>query len=80
MTREDATRILNFWEAFDRVIPLPNSWMQTAEICVTLERLIASQFSTNGQKYEIRGIEQFMPPQWVAPAELKRVPVATSSK
>jgi hypothetical protein len=80
MTREDATRILNFWEAFDRVIPMADPWMQTAEICTVLERIIAGLFSANGQRYEIRGKEQFMPPQWVAPVEGKRVPVATSSK
>lgn len=75
MTRPEARRILNFWEAVETVWPLPDPWAQTAMVCHQLSKGHALQMATVGQDYEVLPPEHFMPPRFkrtgppVAPAQ-----------
>jgi hypothetical protein len=62
-------RVLDFWEAVDRVDPLPDSWRQTAKLCSVTDQLISVELARGGGEWEPRSAEDFMPPQWTRPPE-----------
>lgn len=64
MTSDEARRILNFWEALDRVDPLPDPWRESAMVCYQIEKVVAAQYASAGAKYEMTKYEDFMPPQY----------------
>lgn len=61
MIGEDATRILDFWEAIETVYPLPDTWAQTSLICHQLSKGQTVQMATKGQSWKTEPIEAFMP-------------------
>lgn len=78
LTTDDAKRILDWWEAFDRINPLPNEWMQTSLICHELARTQATVMASQGAKIgkdDVRTWESFMPPRWRPPPKPKEIPV-----
>lgn len=69
LTTDDAGRILDWWEAYDRINPLPDSWVQTASLCERVERLGYMVQAFAGAKVshdDIRSWQSFMPPRFVA--------------
>lgn len=78
MTRPDARRILNFWEAVDTVWPLPDPWTQSAMICSELSKGQSLQWAELGQKVPSETFETFMPPRY-KPADKPTPVVPTQS-
>jgi hypothetical protein len=75
LTGEDAKRILDWWEAYDRVEPLPEPWLQTAVVCHELAKTQATIMASQGAKIketDIRTWQSFMPPRWRPPPKKKR--------
>ena len=69
LTREESTRILDWWEAYERVNPLPDSWVQTATICRSIAELRASVMATVGvttKAEDIASWQSFMPERYRA--------------
>lgn len=61
------SRVIDFWDAIDRVDPLPDPWMQNAQVCMQLDRIAMLQVANAGGEYELRELADFMPPQWLPP-------------
>jgi hypothetical protein len=59
--------VLDFWDAIDRVDPLPDTWMQNAQICTQLDRIASLMSAQGGVEYELSELADFMPPQWLPP-------------
>lgn len=68
---ETPARVLDYWEAFDRVEPIGDQWLQTAQICEMLSRGHTVAMAAVGQKLEPKTIEDLMPARWVAPKTRK---------
>jgi hypothetical protein len=79
MTRPEARRILNFWEAVDSVWPLPDPWTQSAMVCSELSKVQALQWAEIGQKVPSESYEKFMPPRY-KPAAKPSLPPVQSAK
>lgn len=79
MTRPDARRILNFWEAVDSVWPLPDPWTQSAMLCSELSKGQSLQWSQLGQKVPAEGYESFMPQRYKPAKKISSVPPAQSA-
>jgi hypothetical protein len=60
-------RILDFWEAYDRIEPLPDTWAQSAQVCTQLEKIATYILATNGQEYTPTPYKDFMPARWEEP-------------
>lgn len=67
MHEPNVGRILDFWEAYDRVHALPDPWYETATICQTLSMLISVQAAGTGGEMPLQPQRDFMPPRWVPP-------------
>jgi hypothetical protein len=77
MTRENVSRILDFWEAYDRVHALPDPWHQTAQICQQLSIGNSIQLKRDGDGSEVDSWKSFMPPRWVPPVVRPKFKVQT---
>lgn len=76
LVTDDAKRILDWWEAFDRINPLPNAWMQTAMVCHELSRTQATVLASQGAKIgsdDVREWQSYMPPRWRPPPKRKPI-------
>jgi hypothetical protein len=80
MTHPNVGRILDFWEAYDRVNALPDSWHETATICQQLALMVASQAASAGIETELQPYKDFMPPRWVPPPARTKERVVTDDE
>jgi hypothetical protein len=71
MVTPDASRILDFWEAFDRIEPIGGRWKQAAMIAHEVSINHAVTMATVGGKLDPKPIEDFMPPQYRPPKKAK---------
>ena len=77
MTRPNVSRILDFWEAYDRVHALPDPWQQTAQICQQISLGNSIQLKQIGGGTEVDNWKSFMPARWVPPVERPKFKVQT---
>lgn len=67
LVRDDAKRILDWWEAFDRINPLPDPWVQTATSCFEMASIQRVLLAVNGVKTddsEVPSWQDWMPPRY----------------
>lgn len=73
-----AKEILDFWEAFDKVDPVGEEWMQTATMCQELSLMRSSILATHGGKLEPRKYTEFLPARHIdsppPPVDTKDLP------
>ena len=60
-------RVLDFWQAYDRLEPIGDSWMQSAMICQQLSTGHGYQLASVGVKHEPKSFTDFMPSQYRKP-------------
>lgn len=65
-------RVLDFWDAYDRIDPIPSPWFQTATVCQQLEFLMMATSASAGHKHTPRKFEDFLPPYFLAPKTEKK--------
>ena len=65
MAQENVSRILDFWEAYDRVNALPDPWQQTAQICQQISLGNSIQLKQFSGSSEVDNWKSFMPARWV---------------
>ncbi len=80
MNLPNVGRILDFWEAYDRVNALPDPWTQTATICTEINLLRATLAAANGMESSPTKQENYMPPRWVPPPMPKRTKVMSDDE
>jgi hypothetical protein len=80
MSEPSAKRILDFWQSIDRVDPLPDSWSESAQLCMQLEKLIAIVSASNGVDYTPSEYANFMPPRWEQPPKRKSRPLTAEEE
>lgn len=64
-------RILDFWEAFDRIEPFGESWEQAATICAVVQNGQVMQSASMGVSLEPKTYLDYMPPRFVRPKVAK---------
>lgn len=64
MTTEEASRILDFWEAAQTVVPVPNPWMQSASVCYEVAELRQTLLGLFGGERTDPKPEDFLPPTY----------------
>ena len=64
---EVPTRVLDFWEAFDRIEPIGEHWLQTAMLGQTLSEGHVLTMASVGHEHSPKSYEDFMPGRWVPP-------------
>lgn len=57
-------RVLDFWEAFDRIEPIGDQWQQTAMIAQQLSQGHSFQMAAVGKNYDPKPYKDFMPARW----------------
>lgn len=66
--RPDAQRVLDWWEAVDRIWPLSDPWHQTAQVSSMIDKLTCALYTTNGVQGQVpKPFEHHMPARYVAP-------------
>lgn len=80
MSNPNVGRILDFWEAYDRVNALPDSWHETAMICQQLSLMVSAQAAASGIETELQPYQDFMPPRWVPPVRRTKERVVTDEE
>lgn len=80
MADPESGRILDYWEAFDRVNALPDSWQQTATICQMLSQLLSFQAASTGTEIPPDDWTAFMPPRWVRPIRQPKIKVQSDEE
>jgi len=80
MARENVSRILDFWEAYDRVHALPDPWQQTAQICQQISLGNSIQLKQFGNGSEVDSWKSFMPGRWVPEVVRPKFKVQTAEE
>lgn len=62
-------RILDFWEAVDRIDPLPDPWLQTSLICQEIRRIADIEIAKGTGEVTPSDYTDFMPSRWLGSAK-----------
>lgn len=67
MTTKEASDVLDFWEAFDRVDPIGDDWHQSAMLAMQIYQCYSAIMARGGQATDPKPFDDFMPPRWLPP-------------
>jgi hypothetical protein len=61
---EVPARVLDFWQAFDRIEPIGDQWLQSAMLAQMASQGHSLQMAAVGQSHSPKSYEDFMPERW----------------